>query len=305
LIGCIKDAERHLRQAKAERTIKKAVIPAAGLGTRLLSATKEQPKEMLPLFAARIGDVLSLKPMIQFIFEDLFDFGIREFFLVVGKAKRSIEDHFTPDFEFIHRLGYDGKSAQANELGDFYKKIENSRIVWVNQPKPEGFGHAVLQAEFLISGEPFLVHAGDTHILSRKKSIFERLAITHQTTNADATLVLQELSDPRQYGVAEAVQTGDASTWSIRRVVEKPVRPASKLAIMPVYVFNPSIFEAIRQTKAGKGGEIQLTDAIQRLIDGGGNVLAIKLRAGDTRMDIGIPETYWLALRSSYQHASK
>ncbi len=257
------------------------------------------------MFTVRRGAELALKPIVQFVFESLFDFGIREFFFVVGKAKRSIEDHFTPDYEYVHRLGSGGKDAQADELEDFYAKIEDARIVWVNQPRPEGFGHAVLQAEFPVNNEPFFVHAGDTYILSKGQSVFERMVLTHRKTNADATLVLQEVPDPRQYGVAEVVETDDGDPVSVRKVIEKPDRSDCRLAIMPVYIFNPSIFEALKQTKAGKGGEIQLTDAIQKQIDTGGNVLALKLGKDDLRMDIGIPETYWLSLRLSYQHASQ
>ncbi len=257
------------------------------------------------MFAASHGEPLGLKPIVQFVFENLYDFGIREFFFVVGKTKRSIEDHFTPDYEYLYRLGSGSKNSQADKLEELYAKIESSRIVWVNQPRALGFGHAVLQAKYLVDDEPFFVHAGDTCILSKGRSIFERLWRVHEKTRADATLVLEEVADPRQYGVAKVHETGTRGVLSVRKVVEKPEKPDWKLAIMPVYVFNPSIFEALEHTTAGKNGEIQLTDAIQHLINIGDNVLAAKLGAKDLRMDIGIPETYWAALRLSYQHASR
>jgi UTP--glucose-1-phosphate uridylyltransferase len=152
-----------------------AVVAAAGLGTRLLSATKEQPKEMLPVFASTDG-IVCVKPIIQEIFEQLFDVGVRRFFFIVGKGKRAIEDHFTPDREFIDRLGVHGNNNQASHLDAFYRRIDASMIVWVNQPEPKGFGDAVLQAKHLMTEEPFLLHAGDTIIKSRTESIPTRLA---------------------------------------------------------------------------------------------------------------------------------
>jgi UTP--glucose-1-phosphate uridylyltransferase len=227
--------------------IKKAVVPVAGLGTRLLSATKEQPKEMLPIFALGEDDELCLKPMVQRIFEQLFDFGVREFCFIVGRGKRAIQDHFTPDREFVYRLDSHGKSGQALGLKSFYRKLESSTIVWVNQPEPKGFGDAVLQAEALVGTERFLVHAGDTYILSANQSTHARLVEAHEKGQAEVTLTVKEVPDPRQYGVAE-VADSDADTVRVTQVVEKPEQPASRLAIMPLYVFNPTIFEALRVT---------------------------------------------------------
>ena len=281
---------------------RKAVVPAAGLGTRLLSATKEQPKEMLPVFAAGEDDALCLKPMVQRIFEQLFDFGIREFYFIVGKEKRAIEDHFTPDAEYVNRLSSHGKSGQATQLSEFYGKIRASSIVWVNQPEPRGFGDAVLQAQRLVGGEQFLVHAGDTYIISVVPTVHSRLVDAHTNSGADATLALQEVTDPRQYGVAE-IEASKADILDVKRVVEKPVRPATNLAIMPLYIFNPTIFDALRATRPDSGGEVQLTDAIQHLIDGGHRVRAIRLGHDDIRLDIGTPETYWEALELSHRYA--
>lgn len=283
--------------------VKKAVVPAAGLGTRLLSATKEQPKEMLPLFSNDGGHMLCLKPLVQQIFEGLFDFGIREFYFIVGKEKRTIEDHFTPDYEFIHRLDSTRRSSQALNLEHFYQRLEASTIVWVNQPNPKGFGHAVLLAEHLVGDEQFLVHAGDTYIISKEPTILTRLKEAHLKAGGEATLTLQEVEDPRRYGVAQ-VREAKGQIVTVDRVVEKPIRPTTKLAIMPLYIFNPSIFEALQKISPGKGGEMQLTDAIQKLIETGHRVQAIRLREDDIRLDIGSPETYWEALKLSYQHAS-
>ena len=284
------------------RRVSKAVIPAAGLGTRLLSATAEQPKEMLPLFATDSG-VLCLKPAVQQIFEQLFDFGLREFCFIVGKGKRAMEDHFTPKRGYVSQLKSQGKSVQAAELERFYEKIQTSTIVWVNQSEPLGFGHAVLQSEAFVRNEAFLVHAGDTYIASKAGPIHSRLFDAHFTNGADTTFTIKEVSDPRQYGVAE-VRESDTESHEVIGVEEKPARPKSRFAIMPLYVFMGSIFESLRRTKPDRLGEIQLTDAIQGILDSGGKVEAIILRPDDVRLDIGTPETYWEALEFSYRNAT-
>ena len=181
----------------------KVVIPAAGLGTRLLSATKEQPKEMLPIFFRDGDGCLCLRPMLQLLFEQLHDFGAREFCFIVGGGKRAIEDHFTPDHEFIRHLNSRGRNSEAAELEDFYRRIEASTIIWVNQTRPKGFGDAVLRSESTVGTEPFLVHAGDTCIISKHESILKRLKDQHARGSAVATLALQKIPDHRGYGVAE------------------------------------------------------------------------------------------------------
>jgi len=277
------------------------VVPAGGLGTRLLSSTKEQPKEMLSLFASD-GGVLCLKPTVQQIFEQLFDFGLREFCFVVGREKRAIEDHFTSDQGFVNDLNSHGKTIQASQLQRFYDRIHNSTIIWINQSEPKGFGHAVLQAETFVRNETFLVHAGDTYIASKAASIHSRLFDAHFGNGADVTLTVKEVPDPRQYGVAE-VRKADTGLLEVVGVEEKPNRPRSNYAILPLYLFGGSIFESLRRTKIDRKGEIQLTDAIQGLLDSGRKVHAISLSSEDALMDIGTPETYWRALELSYGNA--
>lgn len=279
------------------------MIPAAGLGTRLLSATKEQPKEMLPVFSQDQHGTLCVRPLVQLVFEQLFDFGFREFFFIVGRGKRAIEDHFTPDLRFMRDLNIRTKNSQAAELESFYGKIQASTVVWVNQPEPKGFGDAVLQAKSLVGTEPFLVHAGDTYIISKIPTILERLTMEHAKGSADVTLTLQNVTDPREYGVAEVDET-DKGVLTVNNVVEKPARPKSNLAIMPLYAFDPDIFQALHETKPDKGGEIQLTDAIQKLVENGCRVQAITLRQDDIRLDIGTPQNYWNALQISYKYAT-
>lgn len=279
--------------------VRKAVIPAAGLGTRLLPATKEMPKEMLPIFARGGNGKVCLKPMLQAIFEQLYDFGVREFCFVVGRGKRAIEDHFTPDKEFVGFLKGKRKDGVVNDLEGFYEKISSSSIVFINQPEPRGFGDAVLKAKPFIR-EAFLVHAGDTYIISRNLSHLARLMKTHEALKAKATLLVEEVKDPRQYGVMEGVEVKEG-VYEVERVVEKPEKPVTKLAIMPLYVFTETIFDALEVTPPGVSGELQLTDGIQKLIDWGFKVIAVKLTPGEVRLDIGNPKTCWDALRLSYK----
>jgi len=280
--------------------IRKAVVPAAGLGTRLLSVTKEQPKEMLPIFMGNAAQGLSVRPFLQAVYEQLCDIGIEEFCFIVGRGKRAIEDHFTPDRTFIASLNSKGKSSLAHAMEEFYRRIEGSVIIWVNQPEPKGFGDSVLKAEPLVAKEDFIVHAGDTYIISEKSSHLKRLLKTHEEKRADATFILEEMEDPRIYGVAEAKET-EPGVFQVKRVIEKPEKPPSNLAIIPIYVFDPVIFEAIKRVPAAKGRELQLTDGIQNLIDRGHDVYAVKMKPGEVRLDIGTPETYWQALEASYR----
>lgn len=282
---------------------KKAVIPAAGLGTRLLTATKELPKEMLSVFSSGVGSEIALKPVVQLIFEQLFNSGIREFYFVVGRGKRTIEDHFTPDMEFVALLKKRGKRIQAKEMEVFYSQVLQSTITWINQPEPKGFGDAVLKAQSAVEAETFLVHAGDNYVMSARNDHLERMFESKVSTRADVTLLLRSVPDPRRYGVAEVVKKD--GELRVRRVVEKPIRPASKLALLPVYIFEPALFEALRTTKTGVGGELQLTDAIQVMIDKGLNVNAVKLQSGEYWLDVGTPETYWEALKSSHREVEE
>lgn len=277
----------------------KVVIPAAGLGTRLLSATKEQPKEMLPLFARNGKGVRCLKPLVQLIFEQLFMFGAREFGFVVGRENQVLVHQFTPDEAYISRLRQKGRSGEALELDNFYKKVRASKIVWIKQFEPKGFGHAVLQSQPFTRDESFLVHAGDTFIVSKPPFTVEKMIHAHAKAASDVTMLLRETRDPRQYGVAEI--TGRKRELTVLRVVEKPLRPRSKFAILPLYVFNPSIYDALKRTSPDRRKELQLTDAIQHLIDSGCKVRAITLRRDEFRLDIGTPETYWEALALSYR----
>ena len=281
--------------------VNKIVIPAAGLGTRLFPATKEQPKEMLPIFANSFNSGMLVKPVVQLVFEQLHEAGLREFCFVVGRGKRVIEDHFTPDPQCIASLEGSGKNGQALDFEKFYEKLRTSTMMWVNQPEPKGFGNAVLMAKPFIQNEEFFVHAGDSCIISEHMDYIKRLLSVNKRFGADAAFIVLEIENPKQYGIVEGAEV-ETGIINVHKVVEKPEKPKSNLAIMAMYIFKPVILKALETTEPGINGEIQLTDAIQKLVDWGLKVYAVKLDTGYSHLDIGSPERYWKALELSHQH---
>ncbi|MBO3803693.1 MAG: NTP transferase domain-containing protein [Candidatus Brockarchaeota archaeon] len=280
--------------------IRKAIIPAAGLGTRLLPTTKEMPKEMLPVFDKGANGQGCVKPLLQVVFEQLYNFGLREFCFVVGRGKRAIEDHFTQDYGFVGMLRSHGRNDLADGLESFYRKLDGSAIVWINQPEPLGFGDAVLRAGPFVGNEEFIVNAGDTSVLSEGSDHIRRLAAAYEGYSCDAALLVQEVEDPRKYGVVQAEAVADG-VLKVKAIEEKPDRPRSNLAVIPIYAFHPTIFKALEVSSTGKGGERQLTDGIQTMIDWGLKVYAVKRKEGETSLDIGGAETYWRALQETYR----
>jgi len=283
--------------------IRKVVIPAAGLGTRLLPITKELPKEMLPLFFKGKDDKVHLKPMLQAIFEQLYDAGIREFGFIVGRGKRAIEDHFTPDYGFVEYLENKNKQELAGEMQEFYRKISDSTIVFINQPKPKGFADAVYQAKIFTQNEPFLMHAGDDFVFSRNNRHLKRLMKIFEQRNADVAFLVEEVEDPQKYGVVIGKEV-KPYLFEVENVIEKPKKPISKLAVIALYVFKPVIYEGIEKAKPDERGEMQLADAIQALLKRQCKIYALKLRPGERRIDIGTPETYLETLKGVLQHPS-
>ena len=271
--------------------IKKAVITTAGEGTRILPVTKEQPKEMLPLFDKSVNGGACVKPLLQIVFERLHEFGIRNFCFITGRGKRSIEEHFTQDYAYLQSLRGRGKIELAGELGNFYQMLDESNIFWKYQPKPTGFGDAVLLSEPFVQDEPFLVCAGDTYIQSSENSCFKRLTSTFEERDPEAIFLTFEVEEPKMYGVLEGEEI-EEGVYEVKRVVEKPEKPISNLSILPVYIFRRNIFRALEKIPYGKGNEKQLTDGIQKLIEWGYKILAVKLDQNDKRLDIGNPEFY-------------
>lgn len=278
--------------------IRKVVIPAAGLGTRLLSVTKELPKEMLPIFYRNSNGDIYLKPILQVIFEQFYKEGFREFCFIVGRGKRAVEDHFTPDFSFLSLLRERGKEKIAEMMEEFYEMVQDSIIVWINQPEPLGFGHAVYLSKKFVRDEPFIVAAGDTVVLTKNESHIKRLINKHQKEGAIATLLLHEVEDPSVYGVAIVKDE------KVIKVVEKPKEKISNLAILPIYVFEPIIFNSLEATHKGHGGEIQLTDAIQRLISWELKITYEILDKDSKCLDIGHPIFYYKSLIESFESST-
>jgi len=278
--------------------IKKAVIPAAGRGTRMLPATKETPKEMLPIFGAGRKGEVCVKPLLQLIFEQLYETEVREFCFVVGKGKGSIINHFTSDGDILESLNSKGNMDIAQELAGFYEKLQAVSVNFVSQPEAKGFGDAVLRAEPFVN-ESFMVHAGDSLILSKGNEHLRRMSDVYERYGCDATFLVQEVEDAKPFGIIEGTEI-EEGVYSVSNVVEKPENPPTNLAITALYVFTPAIFTALKSVSKGVGGELQLTDGIQKLIENGSTVSAVRLEDDEYWLDIGKPHSYWEALKRSW-----
>ena len=240
------------------KRIRKAVIPAAGLGTRVLPATKAQPKEML---------VIVDKPALQYLVEELIASGIEEILIVTGRNKSSIENHFDYSFELEKTLEEKGKLELLKVVDDI-SKLAN--IYYVRQKKPLGLGHAIGCAEAFIGDEPFVVVLGDDIIYTDESKgeapVTKQLIDKYVELNGGNILGVQEVAekDVDKYGIVKPLETIDERTVAVENFVEKPslAEAPSRLAALGRYVLEPEIFGYLKNTKPGKGGEIQLTDAI-------------------------------------------
>lgn len=269
----------------------KAVITCGGKGTRLLPFTKELPKEMAPIFSYAENNI-ELKPLIQQIFENLYSSGIREFCFVSGKAKRALQDHFYPDQQ----------KNIPNSLLSFYDMITSSQIAWMNQLVPKGFGDAVLTAKPFVNDDTFLVQAGDVVLTSADNSSIKKLIELSNNKNIEAGFLIKEVEDPERHGIVTA--NPENEFFSIIKAIEKPSKPETNLGIIPFYFFRSSIFDALEKIPPGYGNELQLTDAIQKIIESGKKVAAIKITQ-DTILDVGTPESYKQAIDLSYSLSTK
>lgn len=264
--------------------ISKAVVPVAGLGTRLLPATKSQPKEMLPV---------ARKPIVQYVVEELARNGVSNLLFVTGRGKAAIENHFDTDPALMDSLVKAGKDDLLLAL-DFEELGLN--ILYTRQSVQRGLGDAILHGESFAGQEPFIVALGDSIIGLRGDSMAcLRMAEAFDREGADVAIAVEEVeaAHVRFYGIVEPDGKGDV--FRIRTMVEKPLvdRAPSRLAVSGRYVFSPSIFEMIRQVKPDKRGEIQITDAIRAVAEGGGKVIGVKLRRDEKRYDIGNMPSYF------------
>jgi UTP--glucose-1-phosphate uridylyltransferase len=234
-------------------TVRKAVIPAAGLGTRFLPATKAQPKEMLPVVD---------KPAIQYVVEEAVRAGIDDILIITGRNKRTLEDHFDRAVELELELEQRGKLDQLKEIRAL---ADLADIHYVRQGEALGLGHAVSVARKHIGDHPFVVLLGDD-LMDERIPHLERMIEQHERLQR-SVIALMEVDDPSIYGCARCDEVGE-NLVRITEIVEKPKREVapSNLAVMGRYVFTPDIFDALAQVQPGVGGEIQLTDAIALLM---------------------------------------
>jgi UTP--glucose-1-phosphate uridylyltransferase len=267
-------------------TIDTAVVPVAGLGTRLLPATKSQPKEMLPV---------GRKPVVQYVVEELARVGMRRVLFITGPGKASIENHFDLDGELVQVLRESGKEELLAEL-----EFERSALqyFYTRQRQTLGLGHAVLCARSFVGREPFVVALGDSIIgLHAQSDVVRRMTACFTERRAAAVIAFEDVprEEVRRYGIAKPADEGEI--FAIEDLIEKPsVEEApSTLAIAARYVLAPEIFDALEKTPPGKGGEIQLTDAIRTVIRSGGRAYGVRLDAGERRYDIGNFNAYFRA----------
>ena len=258
------------------KKVTKAVIPAAGLGTRVLPATKAQPKEML---------VIVDKPSLQYIVEELVESGITDIVIVTGRNKNSIEDHFDFSYELENTLKKENKTGLLEKVE---KLSSMANIFYVRQNHPLGLGHAILKAKPFIGEEPFVIALGDDIVYNSERPVAKQLIENYERYGA-SIVGCQEvaLEDISKYGVVKPTENLDENTVAIGDFVEKPLKEEapSRLACLGRYLLDGKIFNYLEETKAGKGGEIQLTDAILKMLRDGEKVVAYEFQG--KRYDIG------------------
>ena len=236
--------------------VKKAIIPAAGLGTRFLPATKAQPKEMLPIVD---------KPTIQFIIEEAIESGIEEILIITGRNKKCIEDHFDKSVELEMELEKSGKSELLELVRDISEMVD---IHYIRQKEPRGLGHAIYCAKTFVGNEPFAVMLGDD-VVDSEVPCLKQLIDCYSEYNT-SILGVQKVPEDEvsKYGIVDGIHIEDR-VYKVKDLVEKPAteESPSNIAILGRYIITPRIFEHLEKTNPGKGGEIQLTDALKSLIN--------------------------------------
>jgi UTP--glucose-1-phosphate uridylyltransferase len=255
----------------AGKKITKAVIPAAGFGTRFLPMTKASPKEMLPIVD---------KPVIQFVVEEAVASGIKDIVIVTGSNKRPIEDHFDmPSADLVKNLVAGGKQQKIDEVKEI---AEMANFIYIRQKGPYGNGTPVLCAEPVVDGEPFVVMWGDEFIYSDPPRLAQMMEVYEKYGGVVISGVrIDRKEDLKKYGIAE-VEPVDKNVFEIKRIVEKPDpdQAPSNLATHGAYILPPEIFGALKQLKPGKGGEIWLVEAINVLRDQGVPIYACEIKNG-------------------------
>jgi UTP--glucose-1-phosphate uridylyltransferase len=269
----------------------KCVLTVAGLGTRLLPLTKELPKEMLPIYDISKEYGLILKPILQVIFESLFEYKIRNYCFIVGKTKRAVQEHFTPDYDIIKELQKTKKKKLENIMKNFFEKLDKSSISFTYQPKPIGFGDAIERSKQFVGNEDFLLHAGDDIVISKNNDHLKRLENAFTKHNAEIACLLEEVDNPTQYGVVNGKML-EKGVLEILEMEEKPEKPKSNYAIIAIYIFKPSIFQLLNKVKKKSNLEFQLADAFNLALKKKSKMVGVILKKNEKRIDIGTPETY-------------
>jgi len=287
--------------------MKTAVITTGGLGTRLLTYTKTNPKTMLPIYDKshdKIKDPL-LRPLLEIIFENLYDCGFRRFCIIVGKkTKISIINHMTPDENYLSLLQERNVSTDIRfikTLKRLYNKLNKCEINWILQSTPMGFGHALLSAKKFVGNNSFLLHTGDAYFPNYRFMI-PLIKKFQKMSELSGMLLLQPRKDLQGYGIAQT--TKQIGEMIVTNVQEKPKKPLSNLAILPVYFFKSDIFQALKITSKGHNCELQVTDAVKTLLNMDRKIIS-EVYKEKYWFDIGTPQNYFLALKHSYQNSKK
>ena len=235
--------------------VRKAIIPAAGLGTRFLPATKAQPKEMLPIVD---------KPTIQYIIEEAVASGIEEILIITGRNKKSIEDHFDKSVELELELEKSGKMEMLEMVRNISDMVD---IHYIRQKEPKGLGHAIHCAKSFVGDEPFAVMLGDDVVDSDVPCLKQLMDCYDEYKTSVLGVQTVEAKDVNKYGIVNGIHIEDR-VYKVKGLVEKPAveEAPSNVAILGRYIITPRIFKILEETKPGKGGEIQLTDALLNLI---------------------------------------
>lgn len=235
--------------------VRKAIIPAAGLGARFLPATKAQPKEMLPIVD---------KPTIQYIIEEAIASGIEDILIITGRNKRAIEDHFDKSLELEYQLKAKGNTELLKIVQDISELID---IYYVRQKEPLGLGHAIYCARQFIGDEPFAVLLGDDIIRSQVPCLKQLIDLYEESPGTIVAVQEVPREEVHKYGIIDAVPESNGNVFKINDLVEKPPveNAPSRLAVIGRYIITPRIFSLLAETKPGAGGEIQLTDALKVL----------------------------------------
>ncbi|MCI4364475.1 MAG: hypothetical protein L3K10_00190 [Thermoplasmata archaeon] len=287
-----------------------AVITLAGEGTRMLPWSRGLRKEFLPLYDRGTNGSLVLKPVAHLVVESLVGAGAQLVTIVVQPRDAGfVQNYFTIDHNFLNR--HKRHPDRLVETRRFYRTLDEVRFVFTSQPRPAGFGDAVLRTQGVVGHNPFLLHAGDGIVVERHRGAALRaMSELRERENLDAVVLARRVKNPRHYGVMEGrpgKKVGEYPRLDVTRMVEKPDRPRSHWAAAAVYTFGPRLFpalEAVRKEK--RSPELELTDGIQKMISDGGRVAALLIspRTGTWR-SVGSPEGYGHALAQTRREAER